>query len=191
MDRVRDGLRLVRADEIARRYLVLNAFDGVLATLGIIAGAYFAGALHPRLILIASLGGSTAMGISGAWGAYLTERAERKRAMRELEEALFTSLRGSTFEASSRAAVFLLAVVDGLSPVLTSLVCLAPLMVSLFGAIPLGAAVALSIALALAVLFSLGIFVARISDSNLVLQGALMALAGFVVVAFVYLLGAA
>ena len=189
--RLRRELRIVRADEIARRYFVLNAFDGALATLGIIAGAYFAGTGSARVILIAALGASSAMGISGAWGAYLTERAERKRAIRELEEALFTSLKGSTLESASRAAVFLIALIDGLSPVFASLICLIPLMVSLFGVVAIGSAVAVATAVALAILFSLGIFVAKISDANLIAQGVLLALAGIIVVAFVYLLGIA
>lgn len=179
----------MRADEIARRYLVLNAFDGVLATLGIIAGAYFAGATNVRVILVAALGASTAMGISGAWGAYLTERAERTRVIRELETELFTSLRGSTLEEASRTAVLLIALVDGLAPLITSLICLSPIAVSLFGLIPLGTAVVVSVVFVLSILFMLGVFIARISNTNLLLQGVLMALAGFVVFAFVYLLG--
>ena len=189
LNRLRENLRFVTADEIARRYLVLNAFDGALATLGIITGAYFAGASRARVMLIAGLGVSLAMGISGAWGAYLTEGAERKRAIRELEEALFTSLGGSTLEASSRAAVILIALVDGLSPVFTSLICLLPLLISSLGVIALETAVVISAAVTLAILFSLGTFVARISDSNLIIQGVLMASAGFIVIAFVYLLG--
>lgn len=189
LNKLRRDLHTVRADEIARRYLVLNAFDGVLATLGIIAGAYFAGATNVRVILVAALGASTAMGISGAWGAYLTERAERTRVIRELETELFTSLRGSTLEEASRTAVLLIALVDGLAPLITSLICLSPIAVSLFGLIPLGTAVVVSVVFVLSILFMLGVFIARISNTNLLLQGVLMALAGFVVFAFVYLLG--
>ena len=189
LKKLRIDLHSVRADEIARRYLVLNAFDGVLATLGIIAGAYFAGANQARVILVAGLGASSAMGISGAWGAYLTEKAERVRAIRELERELFASLSGSTIEQASKTAVFLIALVDGLSPLVTSLVCLSPLLVSLSGAIALGTAVAVTAVLALAILFSLGVFLGRISNTNLLLQGALVTMAGFLIFGLVYLLG--
>lgn len=189
LKKLRDDLHSVRADEIARRYLVLNAFDGVLATLGIITGAYFAGATQARVIVIAGLGASSAMAVSGAWGAYLTERAERARAIRELEKELFASLRGSTIEQASRTAVFLIALVDGLSPLVTSLVCLSPLLVSLSGLMALGTAVAVSAVFALAILFSLGVFLGRISHTNLLLQGVLMALAGFLIFGLVYILG--
>ena len=189
LKKLRDDLHAARADEIARRYLVLNAFDGVLATLGIIAGAYFAGATQAKVILVAGLGASAAMGISGAWGAYLTERAERARAIRELEKELFASLRGSTIEQASRTAVVLVALVDGLSPLATSLVCLSPLMVSMGGLMALGTAVMVSAALALVILFSIGVFLGRTSNTNLLLQGALMALAGFLIFGLVYILG--
>ena len=168
---------------------MLNAFDGVLATLGIIAGAYFAGTVHARVIVVAGLGASSAMGISGAWGAYLTERAERTRIIRELERELFTSLRGSTIEEASRTAVILIALVDGLSPLVTSIVCLSPVLASLLGFMTLGTAVVVSAAVALSILFLLGVFIARISNTNLVLQGSLMVLAGFLIFAFAYLLG--
>lgn len=187
--KLRSDLHIVRADEIARRYLVLNAFDGVLATLGIIAGAYFAGATQARVILVAGLGASAAMGISGAWGAYLTERAERMRAIRELERELFTSLKGSTIEQASRTAVFLISMVDGLSPLATSLLCLSPLLVSLVGLVSLGVAVTFSIVIALVILFALGLFLGRMSRTNLILQGVLMTLAGFLIFALVYILG--
>ena len=189
LKKLRDDLGSVKGDEIARRYLVLNAFDGVLATLGVIAGAYFAGAVQARVILVAGLGASAAMGISGAWGAYLTERAERLREIRELERELFASLRGSTIEQASRTAVFLIALVDGLSPLATSLVCLSPLLVSLSGFIALGTAVALAALLALAILFSLGVFLGRISNTNLLLQGGLTALAGLAIFGLAYILG--
>ncbi len=189
LKKLRRDLHSVRADEIARRYLVLNSFDGVFATLGIVAGAYFAGATSARIILAAGLGASTAMGISGAWGAYLTERAERIKAIKELETELFTSLRGSTIVEASRTAVFLIALVDGLAPLITSLVCLSPIVVALFGLMPLGTAVITSVICVLSILFTLGVFIARISDTNLVLQGVLMTLAGLVVFIFVYLLG--
>lgn len=168
---------------------MLNAFDGVLATLGIIAGAYFAGAIQTKVILVAGLGACSAMGISGAWGAYLTERAERMRSIQELEKELFASLRGSTIEQASRTAVFLIAMVDGLSPLVTSLLCLSPLLATLLGFMSLTTAVVVSVAVALLILFSLGIFLAKISNTNLVLQGTLMLLAGFLIFAFVYLLG--
>lgn len=189
LKKLRNDLHAVRADEIARRYLVLNAFDGVLATLGVVAGAYLAGATQARVIFIAGLGASSAMGISGAWGAYLTERAERRRALRELEKELFTSLRGSTIEQASRTAVFLVALVDGLSPVVTSLLVLTPLFASLLGVVLLGTAFAVSTVIALAILFTLGVFLARISGTNLVIQGVLMVLAGALIFGLAFLLG--
>jgi predicted membrane protein (TIGR00267 family) len=189
LQKLRRDLRAARADEIARRYLVLNAFDGVLATLGIVLGAFFAGTADVRVILIAGLGASTAMGISGAWGAYFTERAERMKSIRELEREMFTSLRDSTIEQASHTAVVFISLIDGLSPLITSVVCLSPLFFSLLGALSLPTGVYLSFAIAMSVLFALGTFLARISETNLWLHGGSMLLAGLAVFLFVYLLG--
>ena len=189
LNKLRNDLHWVRGNEIARRYLVLNAFDGVLTTLGVVAGAYLAGATQARIILVAGMGASSAMGISGAWGAYMTERAERRRAISELERELFTSLRGSTIEDASRTATFLIALIDGLSPFVTSMLCLSPLLFSLLGFVPLGFSIALSVVIALVILFMLGVFLAKISKTNLAVQGVLMVLAGALIFAFAYLLG--
>ena len=180
---------MARADEIARRYLVLNAFDGALTTLGVIAGAYFAGTGSARVILVAGVGASAAMGISGFWGAYLTERAERGRAMKELERALFTDLSGSRIEHSSKTAAATIAAIDGLSPLLVSLLCLSPLLLTLAGLLTLSLAVYAASGMAMVVLFSLGVFLGRVSETSAWVHGGLTVLAGGFVFLLVYALG--
>ena len=187
--KLREDLRRVKADEIARRYLVLNAFDGALATLGIVAGAYFAGTTSVKVIIVAGLGASAAMGISGSWGAYFTERAERRRSLKELERALFTNLSGSSIEQASKTAVAMIAVIDGLSPLLVSLLCLSPLLLSFAGLLTLSLGVYAASGIAVAVLFSLGMFLGRISETSVWVHGALMMLAGGSVFLLVYVLG--
>lgn len=189
LNKLRDDLRLVRGNEIARRYLVLNALDGVLATLGIIAGAYFAGVADPKVVVVAGLGASAAMGLSGAWGAYMTEKAERARAIRELERQLFTSLSGSNIEHASRTATLLIALVDGLAPLATSLVCLSPLLFTVFSLVSLTLAVEFAVAFALVILFSLGLFLGRVAGSSFIKQGVLMVVAGLLIFGLVYILG--
>lgn len=179
----------MRAEEIARRYFVLDAFDGALTTLGIIMGSYFAGLSQPRIILIAGLSASAAMGTSGALGAYMSERAERTRSLRELETALFASLQHTVIADASRTAVIFITVVHALSPVLVSLVCLSPLFLSLFSVTTLANAVSAAFGIALMTIFLLGLFLGRISKANIWLNGGLTLLAGIFIILLVYLLG--
>jgi len=190
MRKLQKNLQIARADEIARRYLVMNGFDGALTTLGVIMGAYFAGLVEAKIILSAGLGASMAMGISGAWGAYMAEKAERTRSIKELEKALFTSLENSVIERSSRIAITFIAFIDALSPVCASIISLSPFILSLTGILSTDSAITLAFILNMATLFSLGIFLGRISKTSIWLHGGLMVLAGFLIMLFVFLIGA-
>ncbi len=79
MSRLRFQVELTRSGTIARRYLVIGAFDGALTILGVIPGAYVAeAAVHPelatKLILGAGFAGGIAPAVSSAVGAYEAER---------------------------------------------------------------------------------------------------------------------
>lgn len=54
--------------EIARRYFVMNAFDGVLTIIGVLVGNLTAGVEDPNVVLSTGLATSVVMGISGLWG---------------------------------------------------------------------------------------------------------------------------
>ena len=77
---------------IARRYFVKNGFDGSMTMLGIIVGAWIVNVTRPEIVVTAGLGACLAMGISGVSGAYMIERAERKRDLKNLESAMMTKL---------------------------------------------------------------------------------------------------
>lgn len=176
---LRNYLRITRADSIARRYLVMNGFDGALTTLGVIMGAYAAGVLEIRLILSAGFGVSLAMGISGATGTYMAEKAERVRSMKELEDAMFTKLNDTVIERASNAAVYFVAFIAALSPVATALISLSPFIAARFGVFSAAEAFLVSLVLNGITLFVLGVFLGRVSRSNVLLYGGLMVLAGF------------
>lgn len=78
---------------IARRYFVMNAFDGVLTALGLIIGTFIlflrdpSGATQADIV-IPGLATTLAIGISGIMGAFLAETAERKKASLELKRAM-------------------------------------------------------------------------------------------------------
>ena len=57
------------------------------------------------------------MGISGLWGSYLTESAERKHDLDELSKSTLTDLHNSRIGKASRFAAVVVSLVDGISPI--------------------------------------------------------------------------
>lgn len=187
----RESLRIANAGEIARRYFVMNAFDGALTVLGIVLGAYIAGVRDVNIIVSAVLGASLAMGLSGVWGAYMAEKAERTRKLKELETALFTNLKNTRLHRASTAAIIWLALVDGGSPVMVAFAAISPFFLSQTGIFSFTLSVYLSILVSLVVLFALGMFLGKISKENMVFQGLKMTSAGIIIATILLLLKAA
>jgi predicted membrane protein (TIGR00267 family) len=174
--------------EIARRYFAMNAFDGVLTIIGVLMGSYTARVQDPAVVIVTGFSTSMAMGISGLWGAYLTEAAERKRDLDDLENHTLTDLSETKIGRASRVAVVVVALVDGLAPFLAALVVLLPFFFSALLADVLLSYYA-SLAMALVVLFALGAFLGKVSKQNLIVSGAKMIGAGVVSILLSYFLG--
>jgi predicted membrane protein (TIGR00267 family) len=173
--------------EMARRYFAMNAFDGVLTMIGVLMGNYMARVREPRVIVVTGLSTSLAMGISGLWGSYLTESAERRRDIGELEKQTLVDLQDTKIGKASRMAAVVVAVVDGLSPFLASLLVLLPFFViQMLPSIEWGYYA--SIGMALMTLFGLGLFLGHISKENLIVSGLKTVIAGAVSIALSYLL---
>ncbi|HOT23315.1 MAG TPA: hypothetical protein PLB30_01925 [Thermoleophilia bacterium] len=164
--------------ELVRRYVALNAFDGVLTTLGILAGGYLGGVDEARTLLLVGLSTVTAMAVSGFYGSYLVEKAERGRALRELEESTLSSLEGTEIAAASRYATVVIALADGGSPAIASAIAFAPFLFT--GVIGMTTAYAVSVAIAIVECFALGVFLGRVSRERLVLSGLKLVVAGLV-----------
>ncbi len=162
--------------ELVRRYVALNAFDGVLTTLGILVGGYLGGVDSARTLLLVGLSTATAMAVSGFYGSYLVEKAERDRALRELEESTLSSLEGTDISAASRYATVVIALADGGSPSLASAIALVPFLFT--GVIGMTTAYAISIGIAFVECFALGVFLGRVSRQRLVLSGLKLVVAG-------------
>ena len=71
--------KIANISEIGRRVFANNSFDGILTIMGILLGSFYANITDASIIIKTGLGASIAMGVSGAWGAYYTEEAERKK----------------------------------------------------------------------------------------------------------------
>jgi len=188
VNNMREYSQIAGTAQIARRYLAMNAFDGVLTTIGVLMGSYLGGVRDAAIVIRTGVATSIAMGVSGLWGAYLTEAAERQRELTELENTMLTDLARTKIGRASRLAVVVVAVVDGLAPFIAALTVLIPLFASpLIGNILIG--YALSLAVALLSLFGLGLFLGHISGRSLVGYGLRTLIAGLVSIALSILVG--
>ena len=179
--RLRSLIRISNAGEIARRYFVINAFDGALTILGIIVGTLVSGHLDPAFVISAGLGASFAMGVSGVVGAFMAEAAERARALKELEGHMFRSLKGTVLDQASRTATIWIALIDGISPVVAAVIPLIPMVAALKHAVPIDIAIISSVGLDLITLFVLGIFLGKVSERNVWKSGLVMVSAGITI----------
>ena len=166
--------------DITRRYFVMNAFDGALTMLGVVIGAYIAGALNSITIISAGIAGSIAMGASGMSGAYMAEKAERKKKIKDLERAMLTDMSNGLHEKSHKFAATFAAIVDGASPAMAAMFVITPFFLANIGLIDPEFAFFGTIGLTLLVLTLLGIYLAKISEENMILYGIQMLFVGLI-----------
>ena len=174
-------IRITRAQKILRRYFAMNAFDGAMTSLGVIIGAYISHISDPRAVIGVILVGGIAMAVSGFSGTYMTERAERSRSLNELEDAMLVDLEDTIYGQASRFVSVIAAVVDGSAPFLASIPSVVPFYLAQIGLVPVGLAFFASVGTSLATLFFLGMFLGRVSDSNIIYSGIKMVIAGVAV----------
>jgi predicted membrane protein (TIGR00267 family) len=187
----KEYMEIAKVGEIARRYFVLNAFDGALTVLGIIMGSYLVGVKDPHIVIGASFGACLAMGVSGFWGAYMAEKAERTRALKDLEMALFINLKNTLLEKASKIATLWIAFVDGISPTVVALSAITPFLLSYTSLISFETAFYASITIILTILFILGAFLGKISRENIFLHGIRMVVVGLAIAAIFIVLNIA
>lgn len=168
--------RIAEIDALARRYFTLNSFDGILTTVAILLANFFADVTLRSIIVTSSIGAATAVAISGFYGAYITEKAERMGKIRKLENTIGLRLTKTQFEEAHTFAILALALIEGLSPFIISSLIVLPffIMDSIEGAYYSAFSIA---GLAL---FLLGIFLGKISKENLILSGIKMFIVGVV-----------
>jgi len=183
-------IQITEMGPIARRYFVKNGFDGSMTMLGIIVGAWVVNVTQPEIVVTAGLGACLAMGISGISGAYMTERAERKRDLKELESAMITKLDDCVISDATRFVSFYAAIVDGGSPIVTALISLSPFFLLLHGLIAVQGAYLASLVVTLITLFMLGVYLGKVAKENALLYGFQTLIAGVATVAIALLLGA-
>ena len=165
LGKVKVYLHITKASGIARRYFVMNGFDGAMTVFGIVLGSWIAGVSRSEIIVLAGLGACLAMSFSGFFGALLAEKAERERHLRDMEVATNNNVDSIHYEAA-RFVTFYVAFIDGLSPALTAMISLMPFFLVPVGLMPIWNAYVISLTLSFATLFLLGIYLGKVAKEN-------------------------
>jgi predicted membrane protein (TIGR00267 family) len=167
---------------IARRYFVIGAFDGALTIMGVILGAYAAGALTKNLVLVAGSATGIALSVSSAVGAYEAERIESVIQHRGLERAMLSTVKGTRKE-SAKIGNLASAFVHGIAPLIAALIPLIPF----FFMPPLDAMV-VAIVITIAFLFVMGSYLGSLIKEMIFYTGLRFVAAGLVTAIIVFLL---
>jgi len=213
----REYSKISNLGEIARRKFFNNCFDGALTCAGIISGMlilYLANPdlLVPRNIVITGFATAFAIGISGLWGAYLSEEAERKKKLLDLQKDMVIldhgdasqlqdtkttdvkkkkikkekKKKGSIIERSEKFATIVASLVDGGAPVLGASL---PLIPFFFGEELTLAHFFISYVILIGLLVYLGIFLGKISGGGRLRYALHLVAAGIVTLIITLLLG--
>ena len=187
LNQARFLLDITRTREIVRRYFVVNGFDGALTMLGLIIGFLVSAPADLSVIINVCLAAAIALGMSGLSSAYISESAERKHALGKLERAMISDLQGSAHGDATRWVPLLIALVNGLAPLIISLLILLPIWLALAGVVlhvpPLHSA----IFVALLLIFLLGVFLGRVSGVTWLRSGIQTLLVAVMTAALIYL----
>lgn len=164
-------IAISKSHDIARRYFVVNGFDGALTTLGLLVGFYLSNSASIHIVITACLSAAIALGMSGFSSAYVSEAAERKREFRELQSAMISDLSGSPHAKASIWMPLLIAITNGLSPLILSLIIIIPLLLSQFGYIIPFDPYQAGIGIAFFLIFLLGVFLGSVSGTFWIIAG--------------------
>ncbi len=187
LDQTRFLLRITRTQDIMRRYFVVNGFDGALTMLGLILGFLVSGTTNLTVIINVCLGAAIALGMSGVSSAYVSEAAERKRALGKLEDAMMTDLHNSAHGEAARDVPWVIALINGLAPLSISLLILVPLFMAKTGFMLPVSPLYASVAITLLLIFLLGIFLGSIAGVSWLRSGLQTLLIAIATAGLIYL----
>ena len=190
IEKIRRYIRISEIAPIGRRYFVMNAFDGATTILGIVVGAYVAEITNEFWVIWSGLGATLAMSLSGFVGAYMTEEAERERKLKTLEKSMLKKLKKTVVGKASHFASLWAAIIDGLSPAVTAVVCLTPFFLSSHGLFSINSATQISVVTALSIMFLLGVFLGKISHRNMLVHGMKTLSVGLIITSILFALKA-
>ena len=186
IDDARHWLEITRAHGIVRRYFVVNGFDGALTMLGLIIGFMVAGPADLSVIITACLGAAIALAVSGVSSAYVSESAERGRALAQLEQTMLTDLRESSHGRAARWVPLLIALTNGAAPFFVSLLIITPLWLSEHGVVSVAAPLPVAALTALLAIFLLGVYLGHTTGTSWVRSGLRTMLIAVVTIVLIY-----
>jgi len=180
--KVKDYNEITNVWPIVRRYFVIGAFDGALTILGLVVGAFVAGATA-FLIVAASLSAGIGLSVSSAVGAYEAERVEKKLDQWTIERAMLVRMSEEHREAYRFAAI-LSAFVHGIAPLIAAILPVLP-----FLYFEIGPATVFAILITAVMLFIMGSYLGALVHERFYLTGLRFVAAGLGTALLLWILG--
>lgn len=180
---------------ISRRYFTMNGFDGAMTFLGILLGAITAGLDQSSLMIViySAVSASVSIGLSGVSGAFMAERAERVKELERLEQKMLKDMQDTEIGAISELAPLWVAIVDGSSPIITSMAPLPPLFIAYYFPDVLAPQMSgyFSVGISIVIIFLLGAYLGKISKRSMLFNGLKMVAAGAFMTTIILFIGKA
>ncbi|MCP4077484.1 MAG: hypothetical protein GY744_15035 [Gammaproteobacteria bacterium] len=174
---------------IMRRYFVVNGFDGALTTLGLIMGFYVSDRVELVVVITSCLAAALALGMSGVSSAYISETAERRRNLAQLEEAMLASLKHSNHGKAATWIPWLVALVNGFGPLVIALIIMLPLWLGQQGVLTGINPLTVAMVVALFIIFLLGVFLGRVGGTFWLWSGLQSLAIALLTVGLIYVVG--
>ncbi len=184
-------IRISRSQHIARRYFVVNGFDGALTMLGLLVGFYVGGQVALPVAISVCLSAAIALGMSGLTSAFISETAERKLELERLEDVMMVDLGESAHGKAARLMPFLIAFINGSAPFLVALIIIFPLALGHWRPQLIPQPLETATLLAFLVVFLLGVFIGRISGRFWLWSGLRTLAIAFITTLLIYLISPA
>lgn len=184
---IRFYLQITHSQGIIRRYFVVNGFDGALTMLGLIIGFLFSPPSSLQIIINACMGATIALAVSGTSSAYVSEQAELRLALSNLQDAMVTELHKGVHAEAARWVPIFIALVNGSAPLIISLLIITPLWLATQGMAFFIAPLQGAIFIAIVIVFLFGVFLGRLSGVTWLISGIKTLLIAALTVALIYL----
>jgi len=192
LDQLKKTLFGRHGENIAQRYIALNGFDGILTVLGITVGAFSTQVNSPAILISSCLGTAIGLLVSGISGAYITEKAQRLRDFKELQQAMLDDLEGSVQEKDVERESVFISILNGASPFSFALIAVIPYWLAQFGLIDMiNTAYYFSMGLSGFLLAVLGGYLGKIAKESILKYALKMVAVGGVTALIMYSLGLA
>ena len=187
LEQIKILLEVSQSRDIMRRYFVVNGFDGALTMLGLVMGFYVSEHVDLSVVITTCVATALALSMSGISSAYISEAAERRRTLAQLEKAMAASLNESHHARATIWIPWLVALVNGIAPLMFSLIIITPLWLAHHGIVLVPAPLPTAMATALAVIFFLGVFLGRVGGIFWLWSGLQSLAVALVTVGLIYL----